>query len=165
MDINITIKCPDLPLAAAAIAKALMGVKDAEETPAPVTPQAAAVNAPAPAPSPTPAPVAGAPATVSHSEAIPTPVVPQAYAPAAAMTAPGPVPTAPSPTAVPTTTAPQITGDMVASAGAEFIRDHREMLGPLNALLQKYGVTCATELRPDQIGPFATEMRALGANI
>lgn len=158
MDINITIKCPDLPLAAAAIAKAIMGVKDAEAAPTPAMPQAAAVNAPAPAPSPTPAPVAGVPVTASPSEVNPTPGAQQTYTPAAATTVP-------SPTAVPTTTAPQITGDMVASAGAEFIRDHREMLGPLNALLQKYGVTCATELRPDQIGPFATEMRALGAKI
>ena len=165
MDINITIKCPDLPLAAAAIAKALMGVKDAEDTPTPAMPQAAVASAPSPAPSPTLAPVTGAPVTASPSEVNPTPVAQQTYTPAAAMTAPGPVPTVPSPTAVPTTTAPQITGDMVASAGAEFIRDHREMLGPLNALLQKYGVTCATELRPDQIGPFATEMRALGAKI
>lgn len=158
MDINVTIKCPDLPLAAAAIAKAIMGVKDAEETPTPAMPQAAAVNAPVPAPSPMPAPVAGVPVTASPSETNPTPGAQQTYTPAAATTVP-------SPTAVPTTTAPQITGDMVASAGAEFIRDHREMLGPLNALLQKYGVTCATELRPDQIGPFATEMRALGAKI
>lgn len=165
MDINITIKCPDLPLAAAAIAKALMGVKDAETAPTPAMPQAAAASASSHAPSPMPAPVAGAPVTTSPSEVNPTPGAPLAYTPAAAVTAPAPVPTAPSPTAVPTTTAPQITGDMVASAGAEFIRDHREMLGPLNALLQKYGVTGATELRPDQIGPFATEMRALGAKI
>ena len=152
MDINITIKCPDLPLAAAAIAKALMGVKDAEETPTSAMPQAAA---------PAPAPVMAAPAVnpTAPSEATPTASSPAMTTPAAAMTAPT------VPTSVPTTPAPQITGDMVASAGAEFIRDHREMLGPLNALLQKYGVTCATELRPDQIGPFATEMRALGAKI
>lgn len=165
MDINITIKCPDLPLAAAAIAKALMGVKDAEETPTPVTPQGAAVNAPAPAPSPTPAPVAGVPVTASPSEVNPTPGAQQTYIPAATMTALGPVPTVPSPTTVPTAPAPQITGDMVAKAGADLIAANPAAMPQLNGLLQKYGVGCAQELRPDQIGPFATEMRALGAKI
>lgn len=165
MDINVTIKCPDLPLAAAAIAKALMGGKDAEETPIPAMPQAAAVNAPSPAPSPAPAPVAGVPVTASPSEVNPTPGAPQTYIPADAMTAPVPVPTAPSPTAVPTTTAPQITGDMVAKAGADLIAANPAAMAQLNGLLQKYGVGCAQELWPDQIGPFATEMRALGAKI
>ena len=35
----------------------------------------------------------------------------------------------------------------------------------LMALLQKYGVQSAQQLKPDQIGAFATEMRALGAVI
>ena len=72
-------------------------------------------------------------------------------------------PTAPA--AVPTSPAPEITGDMVAKAGADLIAANPANMGPLNALLQKYGVSCAQELRPDQIGPFATEMRALGAKI
>ena len=72
---------------------------------------------------------------------------------------------APIPTAVPVSPAPQITGEMVAKAGADLISSNPSTWGPLNALLQKYGVGCAQELKPDQIGAFATEMRALGANI
>ena len=69
------------------------------------------------------------------------------------------------PTAVPTSPAPQITGDMIAKAGADLIVSNPAAMGPLNSMLQKYGISCAQELKPDQIGAFATEMRALGAKI
>lgn len=178
MDINVTIKCPDLTIAAAALAKAIMGAKETAETPTPAMPQAAAVSAPSPAQAPSPASGAAAPATVYPSEvnpaanptaapgpAIPTssPAIPTS-SPATAT--PAPAMTAPTvPTAVPTSPAPQITGDMVAKAGADLIAANPAAMAQLNGLLQKYGVGCAQELRPDQIGPFATEMRALGAKI
>lgn len=56
---------------------------------------------------------------------------------------------------------------MMANSGANLITiaANPAVMGQLNALFQKYGVGCAQELRPDQIGPFATEMRALGARI
>lgn len=66
---------------------------------------------------------------------------------------------------VPTSPAPEITGDMVAKAGADLLTTNPGTLAALNGLLQKYGVSCAQELRPDQIGAFATEMRGLGAKI
>jgi len=156
MDITVNIKCPDLPLAAAALAKAIMGlgapVLAAEKDINPETVKAAMEAAPVQI-----MPAASAPAPVN-----PTPGVlssPATITPAAATTAPT------APAAVPTTPAPQITGDMVAKAGADLIAANPANMGPLNALLQKYGVSCAQELRPDQIGPFATEMRALGAKI
>ena len=144
MDINI--KFPELTRAAEILAKAMANLASAmtaaeKETapadvnPAPATAPAAAVNVSAPAQSPLPAP------TVA------------------------PAPTAPSPTAVPTSPAPQITGDMVAKAGADLLAQNPAVMQQLMGLLQKYGVGCAQELRPDQIGPFATEMRALGARI
>lgn len=139
MDITVTVKCPDLAIAAAALAKAILGAKDAA-TETSVSPAQAA-----------PAWPTAAPATPVQTTASVTP-------------APSPAP-APVPTAVPTAPAPQITPDMVAKAGAELIRDHRDMMGPLNALLQKYGVPDALHLSAEQIGPFATEMRALGAKI
>lgn len=162
MDINVTIECPDLPLAAAALAKAIaeltapaMLAPEADikpgaakaamqatvaTVPTPAAPPAAAVNVSGPAQTPAPAPTAAPVATVYPSS-----------------------PTAPA--AVPTSPAPAITGDMVAKAGADLIAANPANMGPLNGLLQKYGVGCAQELRPDQIGPFATEMRALGAKI
>lgn len=169
MDINVTIKCPDLPLAAAALAKAIAGLAipavlspkaeiDPEAvkatmqaapaqimTPQPTVVPAAPVQAPV-APTPTPAPAA----VPTHTTAVPP-------ATTGAVTALAP--------AVPVTAAPQITGDMVAKAGADLIASNPAAMAQLNGLLQKYGVGCAQELRPDQIGPFATEMRALGAKI
>lgn len=142
MDINVTIKCPDLPLAAAVFAKAILREEYPENNPT-VSSQDTVPTAPAPAP-----------ALVN-----PTPSSP-------VMTTPSPaqiVPTAPA--AIPTTPAPPITGEAVAKAGADLIASNPAALAPLNALLQKYGVSCAQELKPEQIGPFATEMRALGAMV
>lgn len=136
MDINVTVKCPDLVLAATAIAKVLQHLNDTVKPAAAPIPET--VQAPV---NPTPAP-----AVVQPVGAIPAP-------------------SAPAPTVVPTTPAPAITGDMVAKAGADLLRDDPKAYPALMSLLQKYGVGCAQELRPDQIGPFATEMRALGAKI
>lgn len=166
MEITVNIKCPDLALAAAALAKAIAGTKDSGERPTPATPQAAVASAPTHAPIQAPATFQAAPVTATPSEANPTAGAQPSYTPAAAMTAPAPVPTAPSPTAVPTSPAPQITGDMVAKAGADLLRDTNNAVYPqLMGLLQKYGVGCAQELRPDQLGAFATELRGLGAKI
>lgn len=164
MEINVNIKCPDLPIAAAALAKALSAIGSSSsateslggraEEPNPATASAptstgVSVTPQAPAAAPMQAPVAA------------NPIPP--YAPS--MGTPGAVPIAPTPAAVPTSPAPQITGDMVAKAGADLIAANPAAMAQLNALLQKYGVSCAQELRPDQIGPFATEMRALGAKV
>ena len=120
MDINVTINCPDLLMAATTLAKAFTCRCHAHNESE--TPQAEAFNAPA------------ANAT-------------------------------PNSTAVPTTAAPQITGALIAKAGADLIGWDSSALGPLNALLQKYGVTCAQDLKPNQLDAFATDMRSLGAKI
>lgn len=139
MDINVTIKCPDLPLAAAVLAKAILREEYPDNNPT--------------VPSQDTAPTA--PALVNPTTAA-----------TLVTTTPGPATTAPmAPAAVPTSPAPQITGDMVAKAGADLIAANPAAMAQLNGLLQKYGVGCAQELRPDQIGPFATEMRALGARL
>ena len=143
MDINVTIKCPDLPLAAAVLAKAILREEYPENNPT-VSSQDTVPTAPAPATAPVNPTTAASLVTTTPSPA-------------------QTVPTAPA--SVPTSPAPQITGDMVAKAGADLLAQNPAILGQLNALLQKYGVSCAQELRPDQIGPFATEMRALGARV
>lgn len=112
-------------------------------------------NAPvAPAPvqtAPTPAPVA-APAPAPTPAAPPVTPMPTAAAPAPAV----PV------TAVPVT-APTYTLDQIAKAGANLVDAGK--MEQLLALLTKYGVQAVTQLTPDQYGAFATELRALGAQI
>lgn len=170
MDINVTIKCPDLPLSATTLADAIAKLTVlAMLTPeADIKPESikAAMQA-APAQIVTQQPAAAPTASVQASVAAnPIPGAQQSPIPAAAITAPAPTPAAPSALgAVPTTPTPQITGGMVAKAGADLIAANPAAMAQLNGLLQKYGVGCAQELRPDQIGPFATEMRALGAKI
>ena len=142
MDITVTIKCPDLPLAAAVLAKAILREEYPENNPT-VSSQDTVPTAPAPAPAPVNPTTAATLVTPTH----------------------GAAQTAPTPAAVPTSPAPQITGDMVAKAGADLLAQNPAAMPQLMGLLQKYGVGCAQELKPDQIGPFATEMRALGARI
>ena len=157
MEINVTVSCPDLVHAAQLLSSAFNGVGGG---PAGGTAK------------PAPAKVFTAPATDFAGAPVPNgmgvvPEVQPVANPAPTATAPAPVQTlaTPSATAVPTAAIPQITGDMVAKAGADLIAANRAVMPALNALLQKYGVSCAQELRPDQVGAFATEMRALGAKI
>lgn len=86
--------------------------------------------------------------------------------------APAPTPAAPPVTPMPTTaapapavpvTAPTYTLDQIAKAGANLVDAGK--MEQLLALLTKYGVQAVTQLTPDQYGAFATELRALGAQI
>lgn len=97
-------------------------------------------------PAPTPAPVA-APAPA------PTPAAPPVT----------PMPTAAAPAPAVPVTAPTYTLDQIAKAGANLVDAGK--MEQLLALLTKYGVQAVTQLTPDQYGAFATELRALGAQI
>lgn len=86
--------------------------------------------------------------------------------------APAPTPAAPPVTPMPTVaapapavpvTAPTYTLDQIAKAGANLVDAGK--MEQLLALLTKYGVQAVTQLTPDQYGAFATELRALGAQI
>ena len=133
--VKVHVDCPDLTLAVTALAKILQSRNHPCESISAQTGNAASAQPPV------------------NPTAAATPVT----------TTPGAAQTAP--TAVPTSPAPQITGDMVAKAGADLLAQNPAAMPQLMGLLQKYGVGCAQELKPDQIGPFATEMRALGAKI
>lgn len=110
------------------------------------------VAAPAPAPVPTPAPALVAPApTVPAAAPAPAPATP---APATAST--------PAPTAVPTS-APTYTIEQLAKAGAVLAQSGR--MQDALSLLARYGVQTVNQLKPEQYGAFATELRALGAQI
>lgn len=101
------------------------------------------------------APVAPAPVAAPASAPAPVPT------PAAPPVTPMPTAAAPAP-AVPVT-APTYTLDQIAKAGANLVDAGK--MEQLLALLTKYGVQAVTQLTPDQYGAFATELRALGAQI
>lgn len=109
---------------------------------APVPVQTASVPTPAPVAAPAPAP---APA--------PTPAAPPVT----------PMPTAAAPAPAVPVTAPTYTLDQIAKAGANLVDAGK--MEQLLALLNKYSVQAVTQLTPDQYGAFATELRALGAQI
>ena len=81
----------------------------------------------------------------------------------APVAAPAPAPTPAAPPVTPMPTAPTYTLDQIAKAGANLVDAGK--MEQLLALLTKYGVQAVTQLTPDQYGAFATELRALGAQI
>lgn len=74
-------------------------------------------------------------------------------------------PVAPVPTAVPVAAAPAITLEQVAKAGADLISAAPAKMPELLALLKQYDVPAVNALKPEQVGPFATALRGLGAKI
>lgn len=104
-----------------------------------------------------------APALSPVPPAPPVPASAAAPAPTAPPPAAAPAPTAPPPAAVPTAPAPAYTLDQIARAGASLMDAGKRE--PLLALLARYGVQAVTQLQPGQYGVFATELRALGAQI
>ena len=114
-------------------------------------------------------PAGNAPVAPATVQTAPTPAPVAASAPAPA---PTPTPAAPPVTPMPTAaapapavpvTAPTYTLDQIAKAGANLVDAGK--MEQLLALLTKYGVQAVTQLTPDQYGAFATELRALGAQI
>ncbi len=132
--------------------------------PTAVQPPVAAPAAAATVPSAMPAPVS--PASSNPASAVaPAPVAPAPTAPAPvapAPIAPAPVAPAAAPAAVPTA-APTYTLDALARAGAALAQAGK--MQEALALLAKYGVQTVNQLKPEQYGAFATELRALGAQI
>ena len=130
------------------------------DAPRPQMPAPAAVPPQMPAPAAVP-PQMPAPATGPA----PAPVTPPP-APAAPGTPPAPAP-APAPqtaaTVMPVAGAPTYTLDQISKAGAALVDAGK--MEPLLTLLTKYGVQATTQLQPAQYGVFATELRALGAQI
>ena len=108
------------------------------------------------------------PALVAAPVEAPAPVNP-AHAPVG-MTAPaqpvGPTSAAPGNTAAPTvpvSSAPSYTLDQISRAGASLVDAGK--MQQLLQLLSRYGVQAITQIQPEQYGAFATELRALGAQI
>lgn len=155
MEMKITVTMPDLAAAICKLAAAITPPDINTLTPdelrgAPAAAPVPPVAAPAPAApvNPTPAPTAApgpSPAPVTTAQTVGQTVAP----------------TNP-PAAVPVT-APTYTLDQIARAGASLVDAGK--MEQLLALLARYGVAAVTQLQPDQFGVFATELRALGAQI
>lgn len=172
MEMKITVEAPDLAASILKLAEAIASGPDPallipdEPLPVsayPVTPAAAPVApvaapvSPAPVnPTPGPAPTTAAPVAAPSSS--PTPVT---NAPTAGPTSAAPGNT-PAP-AVPVTGAPAYTLDQISRAGASLVDAGK--MQQLLELLGRYGVQAVTQLKPEQYGAFATELRALGAQI
>lgn len=172
MEMKITVEAPDLAASILKLAEAIASGPDpallipdeplpvsaypATPAAAPVAPVAAPVG-PAPVnPTPGPAPTTAAP--VAAPSPSPTPVTNATTA--------GPTSAAPGNTpapAVPVTGAPAYTLDQISRAGASLVDAGK--MQQLLELLGRYGVQAVTQLKPEQYGAFATELRALGAQI
>lgn len=95
-----------------------------------------------------------------------TPTIAPAMPPVtvSAPVAPPVAPIAPTAPVAPVS-APSYTIDQIAKAGAELIGQNKEKIPQLTGLLAQYGVPSIQALRPEQLGPFATALRGLGAAI
>lgn len=172
MEMKITVEAPDLAASILKLAEAIASGPDpallipdeplpvsaypATPAAAPVAPVVAPVSSTPVNPTPGPAPTTAAP--VAAPSPSPTPVT---NAPTAGPTSAAPGNT-PAP-AVPVTGAPAYTLDQISRAGASLVDAGK--MQQLLELLGRYGVQAVTQLKPEQYGAFATELRALGAQI
>ena len=102
-----------------------------------------------------PAPAVSGAFTVQQPAAIPTVQQPAPPVPAAPMNYPAP--------AVPLASPPQYTVDQIMAAGGALMDAGK--IQELSNLLHSFGVQTVTDLKPEQLGAFATAMRELGAKI
>lgn len=144
MEVIVKIEAPELAASINKLADAISGH-------APAASMAAVGPALVAAPVEAPAPVNPAPAPV----AVTAPAQPVA-----------PTATSPGNTAapvVPISSAPSYTLDQISRAGASLVDAGK--MQQLLELLSRYGVQAITQIQPEQYGAFATELRALGAQI
>jgi hypothetical protein len=124
------------------------------------------IPTPAPQVNPTPpvAPMMANPAMGSQTPPTSTaPAAPTTPAPAAATLPPATPAANTAPPSVPVAAAPAYTQEQIMTAGAALIDAGK--MGELMTLLNTFGVQAVTQLKPEQLGAFATELRKLGAQI
>ena len=142
LEVKVTITAPELSEAINNLAAAIGG-KAAQSAPA-TTPVAQQI----------PTPVSAEPVTLQ----MPVQTVPMA-APAPVANAPVSYPVPSVPLAPP----PQYTVDQIMAAGATLMDAGK--VNELMNLLHSFGVQAVMDLKPEQLGAFATAMRELGAKI
>lgn len=139
--VNVVITAPELSGAINNLASAISS-KTPQEQSIPATQHQASASTSAPA-APAPTPEVPVQATQTPTASVQQPATPIA--------------------AVPLASAPQFSIDQIMTAGAALM-DVGKTNDLLN-LLHSFGVQAVTELKPEQLGAFATEMRKLGAAI
>ena len=147
LEIKITVSCPDLVLAATALAKCLRP-NNAEDAPASTAAQTAPV----------------APAVPAPPAAQPLPTTPVATAVPVAPAVPA-APAAPAAPSVPLAAAPQYSLDQIARAGADLVTREPAKATEAQNLLAAFGVQTVSDLPKDRFGEFVTALRGLGASI
>lgn len=152
-EINVTVNAPEIAEALNNLAAALKGAK-----PEPAASKTGKADKPAPVPPADYMP----PADTAPAPAAPAPAVIPAPAPAPAPVQ-APVTPAPAPAPVPVAPAPTYSRDQIMTAGAALIDAGK--INELMGLLNSFGVQAVTQLKQDQLGAFATELRKLGAQI
>lgn len=152
-EINVTVNAPELAEALNNLAAALKGAKPEH---------AASKTSKADKPAPVPPADYMPPADTAPAPATPAPAVTPAPAPAPAPVQ-APVTPAPAPAPVPVAPAPTYNRDQIMTAGAALIDAGK--INELMGLLNSFGVQAVTQLKQDQLGAFATELRKLGAQI
>lgn len=152
-EINVTVNAPEIAEALNNLAAALKGAK-----PEPAASKTGKADKPAPVPPADYMP----PADTAPAPATPAPAVTPAPAPAPAPVQ-APVTPAPAPAPVPVAPAPTYSRDQIMTAGAALIDAGK--INELMGLLNSFGVQAVTQLKQDQLGAFATELRKLGAQI
>lgn len=101
-------------------------------------------------------------AAISAQNTVPVSTPGPAVAPQPAVSK-APIPTQASPATVPLAAPPQYTVEQIMEAGATLM--DAGMMDQLTNLLHTFGVQAVMDLKPDQLGAFATALRELGAKI
>lgn len=156
LEMRITIEAPELVGALNNLAAAIGGAKLTPQQGAVAAPQQPVTNpqtaAPAPTPAPAPAPMpAPAPAAPVQPNPLPS------SGPVAQAT-----PNYPAPN-VPLAQPSQYTIDQIMAAGATLMDAGK--VNELRNLLMSFGANAVMDLKPEQLGAFATGLRELGAKI
>lgn len=146
LEMRITIEAPELVGALNNLAAAIGGAKLTTQQGAVAAPQQPVTNPQTAAPAPIPAP-----ATPAQPNPLPSP------GPVAQTT-----PNYPAPN-VPLAQPPQYTIDQIMAAGATLMDAGK--VNELRNLLMSFGANAVMDLKPEQLGAFATGLRELGAKI
>lgn len=177
-EIKVTISCPDLVAAAEMLVKALRPAAAEAEAPAEPKkttkrggkakqePELVPNAMEEPAPQQTVVPPIQLPVTqpqVMPQQPIqqPQPVV----QPQPMMQPPQTMPTQQPVVQPPVTGAPSYTHDQIGRAGAELVQSDPTKMQALLGLLQQFGAAAIQNLKPEQLGAFASALRSLGARL
>lgn len=159
LEIKITVSCPDLVLAATALAKCLRPHNAVETTEASSAPTASVMSAVPASAVPTMAAAPSAPAVPVAA------IAPSMSVGSAASSVPAATVAASATPPVPLAAAPQYSLDQIARAGADLVTREPAKAAAAQQLLVSFGVQTVSDLPKERFGEFVTALRGLGASI